>query len=217
MTEHGGPDTLEGRRDPRFGPRSVLAAVAVAALVGGGVAATRHLSATHDAAPDSSRPSPAVPAVPMVPAVQRAAKTVPFRDLAPTRPALGRERTPYDSVSASGRIPGTAHPGDVLAFDVALQAPGLVSLLPCPDYTVTIGTLTTTRQLNCAQVPFYASLVRSSGHVTSFRPVLPAGTQVLFRMHVTVPDQPGRQQVRWSLVGPRPRPGFSGFVDVTSP
>jgi hypothetical protein len=38
---------------------------------------------------------------------------------------------------------------------------------------------------------------------------------VLFRMHVTVPDQPGRQPVQWSLVGPHPRPGFSGFVDVT--
>ncbi len=51
--------------------------------------------------------------------------------------------------------------------------------------------------------------------MTSFRPVLPAGTQVLFRMHVTVPDEPGRQQVRWALVGPHEMPGFSGVVEVT--
>jgi hypothetical protein len=123
--------------------------------------------------------------------------------------------TPYDTLSASGEISGTVHPGDTLVFDAALEAPGMVSLLPCPDYTITVGTLTTTRQLNCAQVPFYASLVRSAGHVTSFRPVLPAGTQVVFRMRVRVPDQPGRQTVRWALDGPHEMPGFSGLVDVT--
>ena len=43
----------------------------------------------------------------------------------------------------------------------------------------------------------------------------PAGTQVLFRMRVTVPDQPGRQQVRWALDGPHEMPGFTGLVEVT--
>ena len=124
--------------------------------------------------------------------------------------------TPYDKVAATGESRGRSSRRHARVRRGA-AAPGLVSLLPCPDYTITIGgRITTTRQLNCAQVPFYASLVRSSGRVTRFRPVLPAGTQVFFRMHVTVPDQPGRQQVLWALDGPHEMPGFSGSVDVTS-
>ena len=49
--------------------------------------------------------------------------------------------TPYDDVTATGDISGTVHPGDTLVFDAVLEAPGLVSLLPCPDYTITFGTL----------------------------------------------------------------------------
>ena len=66
-------------------------------------------------------------------------------------------------------------------------------------------------------MPYFASLVRSTGKVTGFRPVLPAGTQVVFRMRVTVPDQPGRQKVLWTLDGPQEMPGFYGVVDVTPP
>lgn len=193
--------------------RPALAVAGVALLVAGSAALVSGLGG-HEGKP-SSDASTAPP-----PTIDRAAKIVPFRDLEPAHLVLGRDRhglgaTPYDTLSASGRISGTVHPGDTLAFDAVLEAPGLVSLLPCPDYTITIGAVTTTRQLNCAQVPFYASLVRSSGRVTSFRPVLPAGTQVLFRMHVTVPDEPGRQLVRWALVGPHEMPGFSGVVEVT--
>ena len=82
-------------------------------------------------------------------------------------------------------------------------------------YTITFGTLSTTRQLNCGEVPYFASLVRSSDKVTTFRPVLPAGVQVFFRMRVTVPDQPGRQTVLWTLDGPQETPGLDGVVDVT--
>ena len=147
-------------------------------------------------------------------------KTVPFRDLSPAHPALGRDEngtpvTPYDHVTATGDISGTVHPGDTLVFEAALEAPGLLSLLPVPRLHDHVRHASrTTRQLNCAQVPYFASLVRSTGKVTGFRPVLPAGTQVLFRMRVTVPDQPGRQQVRWALDGPHAMPGFSGVVDV---
>jgi hypothetical protein len=106
------------------------------------------------------------------------------------------------------------HPGDTLAFEAVLESPVFVSFLPCPDYTITFGTLSTTRQLNCAEVPYFASLVHAGDKVSEFRPVLPAGTQVVFRMHVTVPDQPGRQKVAWTLDGPRQMPGFSGIVEV---
>ncbi len=198
---------------PRHLPwRRALAGAAVVLLVGGSVAVIQAVGRDGDTPPASADPSPP-------PHVARVVKTVPFRDLAPDHPALGRDRngarvTPFDSVSASGVISGTVHPGETLGFDAVLQAPGLISLLPCPDYTITIGTLTTTRQLNCAQVPYYASLVRSTGRVTRFRPVLPAGTQVLFRMRVRVPDELGPQRVRWTLDGPREMPGFSGVVEV---
>jgi hypothetical protein len=34
-------------------------------------------------------------------------------------------------------------------------------------------------------------------------------------MHVTVPNQPGRQLVLWTLEGTPNTPGFSGTVEVT--
>jgi hypothetical protein len=96
-----------------------------------------------------------------------------------------------------------------------LQAPVLLSLRPCPDYTISFGSLSTTRALDCAEVPYFASLVRSSDHVSEFRPVLPAGTAVVFKMEVVVPDDLGRHRVRWSLDGPAEVPGFEGVVEVT--
>jgi DNA-directed RNA polymerase specialized sigma24 family protein len=192
---------------------ALVAAAAVALLAGGGVAVVSGLGGGGDTPRAEADAPPTASA-------HRATETVPFRDLDPSHPALGRDQngaqvTPFDGVSATGDISGTLHPGDTLVFDAALEAPGLVSLLPCPDYTITVGTLTTTRQLNCAQVPYYASLVRSTGKVTGFRPVLPAGTQVFFQMRVTVPDQPGHQQVLWALDGPHAMPGFSGAIEVT--
>jgi RNA polymerase sigma-70 factor (ECF subfamily) len=192
--------------------RLLVGAAAMVVVVGGAVVAVSGVGRHGDTPPAAADPSP-------TPGVHRAVKTVPFRDLAPAHPALGRDDngtqvTPYDHVTATGDISGTVHPGETFEFAAALEAPGLLSLLPCPDYTITFGTVSTTRQLNCAQVPYFASLVRPTGQVTGFRPVLPAGTQVLFRMRVTVPDQPGRQQVLWALDGPHAMPGFSGVVDV---
>lgn len=194
--------------------RRAVAAAAAAVLVGAGaLAVVGALSGVADRAPGDPDPSP-------TPGVHRAAEAVPFRDLAPGHPVFGHDLngavvTPYDDVSATGHISGTLHPGDTLLFDAILETSGLVSLRPCPDYTITFGADTTTRRLNCAQVPYYASLVRSKDQVTTFRPVLPAGTAVVFRMRVTVPDEPGRQKVRWSLEGPHEMPGFDGIVDVT--
>ncbi len=202
--------------------RLVVAAAVVVLLVGAVVA-----RAVHGHGADAAAARPQVdPPVPLhldqtgpaqTPVVR---KVVPFRDLDARHPRLGHDQggvrvTPFDGVSANGHIEGSVHPGDTLVFDAVLESPGLVSLQPCPDYTIAFGTLTTTRQLNCAQVPYFASLVRSDGQVSSFRPVLPAGNKVTFRMHVKVPDQLGRQKVLWTLEGPRSTPGFFGLVEVT--
>ena len=197
----------------RFPRRRTLTAVAALVLVGGAVAIVSTLHRDDTTAPTAADPSP-------TPHVQRAQKVVPFRDLDPSHLTLGHVQdgvllTPYDDVTATGNIAGTVHPGDTLTFDAVLEAPGLVSFLPCPDYTITFGTVATTRRLNCADVPFFASLVRSTGKVTAFRPVMPAGTRVLFRMQVTVPDEPGPQRVVWMLDGPQVTPQFDGIVEVT--
>jgi RNA polymerase sigma-70 factor, ECF subfamily len=212
------PEVPLGRLDEALGRhvpwrRALVGTAVILVLVGGVVAVVSGLGAGGDSPPAQAAASP-------TPSVHRARETVPFRDLRPVHPVLGRDEngvrvTPYDDVSATGDISGTVHPGDTLVFEAALEAPELVSLLPCPDYTITFGTRTTTRQLNCAQVPYFASLVRSNGKVTAFRPVLPPGTQVPFRMRVTVPDQPGPQRVLWALAGPHAMPGFSGVVEVT--
>ena len=134
--------------------------------------------------------------------------------------AVGRNGvtvTPYDDVSVTGTISGTVHPGDTLSFAAALTAPVVVAFHPCPDYTITFGTHTVTRQLNCEQVPFFASVVRADGTITAFRPVIPGGNVVFFQMRVTVPDEPGQQAVQWTLDGPEQPPGFSGTVEVTAP
>jgi RNA polymerase sigma-70 factor (ECF subfamily) len=193
--------------------RTAVAAAAAVVLVGGGTVAVVRALGRDDTAPrDATSPTPRVEAA--------TGKVVPWRDLEPGHPTLGNDVngvlvTPYDDVSVTGSISGIVHPGDTLVFDAALTAPGIVSLHPCPDYTIAFGTQTTTRGLNCAQVPYFASLVRSNGQVSGFRPVLPAGTHVFFRMRVTVPDEPGRQKVLWTLDGPQELVGFYGIVDVT--
>ena len=212
MVDHGSPDTVEVGRDPRGGPRWAMAALVVVALVAGGYVAARHAAGDHGAAAAQAPSTPSADPRPGPRAPERPAAVVPWRDLDAGHPDFGRPRdgvrvTPFDHVTVTGTISGALHPGDTLAFDAVLKAPGLVSLRPCPDYTITVGTVVTSGQLNCEQVPYYASLVRPGGKVTSFRPVLPAGTEVGFRMRVTVPDQPGRQQVSWALEGPTSMPG----------
>ena len=145
---------------------------------------------------------------------------MPWRDLEPGNPTYdldqnGSPVTPYDQVVATGAISGRLRPGDTLVFDAGLTSPGVVSLRPCPDFTVTIGTHSFTGRLNCKQDPYYASSVRSNGEVTNFRPVLPAGVTVFFRMAVLVPDDPGRQRVLWALNGPLKKPAFDGTVQVS--
>ena len=143
-----------------------LAVAAVVLLVGGGAVARRGRA-------EPRRP-PRIRALPTR-HPHRTRRRPPCEERRPVpRPGAGASggsatacgSTPFDDVSATGHISGTVHPGDTLAFDVVLEAPGVVSLHPCPDYTITFGALTTTRQLNCAQVPYLASLVRSSGKVT---------------------------------------------------
>jgi RNA polymerase sigma-70 factor (ECF subfamily) len=194
--------------------RPVAAAVA-AVLVGGGFAAFVRARGGDDTAPRSAGATP-------TPQVVHTRKVVPWRDLEPGHALFvhevnGLRVTPYDQVAATGSISGTLHPGDTLVFDAVLTSPGLVTLHPCPDYTIAFGTHTTSGRLNCSAVPYLASLVRSNGEVTGFRPVLPAGTDVFFQMRVTVPDEVGRQEVRWSLDGPVRVPGFDGVVEVTPP
>ena len=186
------------RRDSPW-RRAVAAGVVVAVV--GGVALTTVL--THDR---GDHAAPTRPPTPPAPQVNR-----------PGGAAGDAGGLPAAVIRATGRIAGTFSPGDTLVFDVTLQASRFFSLHPCPSYTITFATRTTTRRLSCARVPYLASLVHPDGQVTGFRPVLPAGTEVIFRMHVTVPDAPGRQQVRWSLHGSRPRPAVTGVVRVVAP
>ncbi len=218
---------LTGAPERTFPYRVVGIAALGVVLVGVGVGAAALVRSLGEdgsaarAAPvstsDSTSDSASVPGRPQVDRVTR--PPVPWQDLRPGHPVLGRDLngllvTPFDDVSATGRISGSFHPGDTLVFDAELMAPGLVPLKPCPDYTISFGTHTVTRQLNCARVPYFASFVHPDGRVTAFRPVLPAGTVVVFRMQVTVPDDPGEQKVLWTLDGPQTTPGFNGTVTV---
>jgi DNA-directed RNA polymerase specialized sigma24 family protein len=207
-------ERLDSLRRRRLRRRPRLAAAAAVVLVGVGVAVLVR-GQGGDPAPTRDLAAPAR-------AVHRAKETVPWRDLEPRNPVFGDEVngalvTPYDDVEATGTLTGTVHPGDTFVFDAVLTSPGIVSLHPCPDYTIAFGSHTVTRRLNCGQVPYLASLVRSDGGVTTFRPVLPAGTSVFFRMAVVVPDDLGRQEVSWTLEGPTRTPQFTGVVDVTDP
>jgi RNA polymerase sigma factor (sigma-70 family) len=194
--------------------RTVLAAAAAVALVGGGAVAVARALGGDDSTPTAAAASP-TPQVEPTPG-----QIVPWHDLAPGHPAFDTDQagatvTPYDHVTATGTIAGTFHPGDTVDFIVALSSPGLVSFDPCPDYTIAFGEQSVTHRLNCQQVPFFASIVRPNGKITAFRPVIPAGNVVFFRMQATVPDELGRQAVQWSLEGPTQRPAFGGVVDVT--
>jgi hypothetical protein len=121
----------------------------------------------------------------------------------------GRVVTPFDRVSAIGSITGRARPGDVIAFEAVLESSTDLPLDPCPDYNIAFGRSTfKTWQLNCSAVPF---------HDAQGRPYLPAFTNVRFDMRVTVPDEPGKQKVLWTLDGPQRMPGFYGLVDVVHP
>jgi len=218
MADHGGRDTVDIGHGERIPARvRVVAGAVVALLVATGFAVHRASRDHAEPRPDAAAPPPS--ASPHTTPPDRARETVPWRDLEPghavyRRGPDGAPVTPYDEVSATGSITGTVHPGDTLVFDAVLLAPGIVSLRPCPDYTIVFGGHRVTRQLNCAGVPFFASLVRSDGRVTAFRPVLPAGTLVAFRMAVVVPDDRGTRQVEWRLEGPQEPPGFSGTVQV---
>jgi hypothetical protein len=142
----------------------------------------------------------------------------------PADPRLDQLRTPANAVSASpagditatGRIEGILSPGDTLVFDVALQSSRTFTFHPCPAYTITFGTQVTTGRLSCAQMPYFASFVRPDGRLTAFRPVLPAGNDVVFRMQVRVPNEPGRRRVVWTLHSAGPNPVVSGVVQVTA-
>jgi hypothetical protein len=117
-------------------------------------------------------------------------------------------------VVADARISGRVRAGDTLRFVVVLRSNRLVLLHPCPAYTITFGTHTTRRQLSCDGVPYVVSVVHPDGTVSAFRPALPAGTAVAFRMHVRVPEGSGRRHVTWALLGARPAI-VSGTVTVT--
>lgn len=176
--------------------RRALAAGIVAALVGGAVL-SRVLTHDGGAAAASRTPTPS--------ATHVHEQRIPA--------AVGPPQV--DGITATGRIAGTVSPGGGLVFDVTLRSSRFFSLHPCPSYTVRFGTHTSTRPLGCANVPYLASLVRPNGQVTDFQPVLPAGTDVVFRVRVAVPHELGPQHVQWTLNAPRPRPRLSGVVQVT--
>jgi DNA-directed RNA polymerase specialized sigma24 family protein len=208
----------------RARPRVLLAAAGVVVLVAGGILAAERTGSKGDPTTSpsnqSSAPSSASAAPPPPQTQPASVDVVPWRDLEPGHPVFrhvqnGLRTTPFDDVVVSGTIRDTLRPGQTLVFDVGLTSPGVVPLHPCPDYTVDFGTHSVTRGLNCRDDPFYAAQSRPNGTVSPFRPVLPAGVTVFFRIAVVVPDDAGPQQVLWSLEGPRRKPGFSGTVDVT--
>jgi RNA polymerase sigma factor (sigma-70 family) len=207
---------LDRAAPSRFSWKAALAVAAAVAIAGGGAVVVVRGLGGDGTAPRAAGPSPTAQAQP------DPKQIVPWRALDAGHPSFKADQsgvtvTPYDDVSVSGTISGTVHPGDTLTFLAGLTAPLVVSLHPCPDYTISFGTQTVTRRLNCDQVPYFASVVRANGTITAFRPVIPGGNVVFFRMRVTVPDEPGQQSVRWTLDGPDQPPGFSGTVDVTSP
>ena len=108
-----------------------------------------------------------------------------------------------NAIVAAARIGGRVREGDTLTFDVVLRSSGLLLLHPCPAYTITFGTWTTSGRLSCGGVPYLVSLARPDGTVSAFRPALPAGTDVVFRMKVRVPRGTGRRRVTWALLDPR--------------
>ena len=208
MTEHpdagwaaGRPvDRLEGPsgRPPRR--RAVVIGVLLA-LVGGGALTKAVLSDQ-----------------PHHPGAPAAASGRPMPTGRPDRAQLAAADTAGvtggSGVVAAARISGRVRAGDTLRFVVVLRSSRLLLLHPCPAYRITFGTHTTRRQLSCDRVPYVVSLVHADGTVSAFRPALPTGTAVAFRMHVRVPDGSGRRHVTWALLGDRPA-AMSGTVTVT--
>jgi hypothetical protein len=197
-------DRLDERVTRPLPWRAVAAAAAAVVLIAGGAAVALHRS--HDDA------TPRPPTSPRTVHEERHARTaVPWRNLPPGHPHLrhrehGQVVTPYDQVSATGHISGHANPGDTLLFTVALESSTALALDPCPNFNVAFGNSSWhTWRLNCAQVPYRDS---------KGRPVLPPLKVVRFEMRVTVPDEPGRQKVLWTLSGPQQTPGFYGIVRV---
>ncbi len=202
------PEVPLGRLDePASRPwrwRPVLAAAAAVVVVGSGVAVVAGLG--------GNGPSPALPAGHRtVTLPRRPGPAVPWADLQAGHPDVrhrvhGHVVTPYDRISASGNIAGKARPGDTLQFVAVLESSTDLPLDPCPDFNIAFGRGSWhTWQLNCAQVPYRDG---------QGRPLLPAFANVRFEMQVTVPDEPGRQKVLWTLDGPQQMPGFYGIVKV---
>jgi hypothetical protein len=186
--------------------RAVAAAAAAVVLVGGAAVALTRSDGDRTVGPSTESPTATVP--------QAAGPAIPWRNLPAGHPDVrhhhhGQVVTPFDRVSATGTISGDAHPGDVLTFTAVLESSITLRLDPCPDFNIAFGkSYWHTWQLNCAQVPYH------DGHG---RPVLPAFKNVRFEMKVTVPDEPGKQKVLWTLDGPQQMPGFYGIVNVERP
>ena len=193
----------------RFRRAGVIAAAAVLVVAAGAVAVGRLGSS-------GTSPSPTGPVTHRVGLEHPG--TVPWADLPAGHPHVrttlaphggathGRVVTPFDGVSAVGAITGKAEPGDVLVFEAVLLSSTDLPLDPCPDYSIAFGRNShRTWQLNCSAVPYRDA---------RGRPYLPAATNVRFDIQVTVPDEPGRQKVLWTLDGPQQMPGFYGLVDV---
>lgn len=194
----------------RKGTRVVLAAAAAVVLIATGAVAIGRFGSSgttgSPTAPQSHRVGTERPG------------TIPWADLPPAHPQVrttlapqgdahrAQVVTPYDRVSATGTIKGTASPGDVITFDATLQSPTDLPLDPCPDFNIWFGRHDAQSwQLNCTAVPY------RDAHG---RPYLPAFQNVRFEMRVTVPDDPGTQKVLWTLDGPQQMPGFYGLVRV---
>jgi hypothetical protein len=200
------------------GRRGALTAVAAAAVVlagGVGIGALRAGGGSSSSPSDNPSPTPTVHGIPV------SEEIVPWHKLKAQHPQIGHRVkgklvTRYDGLVATGHIGGTLHPGDTLVFIVTLQSSTRIVLHPCPDYSIAFGRKgSVTGQLNCSQVPYSASVPGPHGHMSDFRPTLPANTPVSFRMRVTVPDERGKQKVLWTLDGPQQSPGFYGIVRVT--
>ncbi len=186
--------------------RLVLAAAVAIVVVGGGAFVVAGLGdgGSNSAPPTGQR---------TVQVHRQPRPAVPWAHLKAGHPDVrhrvhGHVVTPYDHVAATGHISGHARPGDTLVFVAVLESPTDLPLDPCPDFNIAFGRGSWhTWQLNCNQVPYRDG---------QGRPLLPAFKNVRFEMRVTVPDEPGRQKVLWTLDGPQQMPGFYGIVTVTA-
>jgi hypothetical protein len=178
---------------------------AVAAAVAVVVATAAVVALTHRTGSDSATPTTRRTADRTFPFA------VPWEPLPAGHPDIrhrvhGHVVTPYDDVLAYGGISFVANPGDTLVFFVTLRSSQDLPLAPCPDYSIAFGAHSSrSYQLNCSKVPYRDGVGR---------PYLPANKNVNFTMQVTVPNEPGRQKVLWTLDGPQSSPGFYGIVNV---